>query len=269
MPNNIYYEDVKVIKKPLKERVKSILIFFCVILIGAGCFGISYFLSSALTVGNLGAFVVFGDTRVKMEGMAYYAVILGEYDDKEKAEQVALGSNIQGAGGYVWEEEDKYWVVGNIYANISDAKSVKENLKDSKYAIDIKEITLKKLNLNFDTYENEDMDIINNSFKIFDKIYNALYDYSVRFDKGEITNLAVSSGLSEWKGEVKGIIIDVQNLISKGDKTLGNVQTALIKSEELLDQTIIKSIDNSGTNYSLKYSVASIIRIKYELFNNL
>lgn len=268
MPNETYYSDIKIIKKPLKQRIKSILIFLCVILVGIGCYGVAYFLSSALTVGNLGAFVVFGDTKIKIKAKTYYAVTLGEYDDRLKAEQVALGANIQGAGGYIWED-DKYWVIGNVYSSMSDAEKVKENLKESKYSVDIKEITTQNLNLNMDMYEQENMNTINSAFEIFDSIYDSLYDYSVRFDKGEITNLAVSSGLSELKGKVKGIIIDVQNLLIKGDSVLSRVQSSLVMSDELLDQTIIKTMDNSGTNYSLKYSVASIVRIRYELFSKL
>lgn len=269
MPNNVYYDDIKVMKKPLKQRIKSIIIFLTIVCVGVGCWAVAYWLSSALTVGNLGAFVVFGDTKIKINSRSYYAITLGEYEDKMKAEQVALGSNIQGAGGFVWEDGEKFWVIGNVYSTQSDAEKVMENLKDSKYSVAIKVISMSKLNINMEMYNNEDMDIINNAFEIFDIIFDKLYDFSVRFDKGEITNLAVSSGLSELKGKVKGIIIDVQNLISKGDGVLSKVQTSLVKSDELLDQTIIKTIDNSGTNYSLKYSTTSVIRIKYELFEQL
>lgn len=269
MPKDIYYEDIKIIKKPLKSRIKSIIIFLCIIIVCVGCWAVAYIFSSALTVGNLGAFVVFGDTRIKVNAKSFYAITLGEYDDRLKAEQVALGSNIQGAGGYIWEEDNTYWVVGNIYSTQSDAEKVKENLKESKYSIAIKEISMPKININMDMYKNEDMNTINSAFEIIDKIYSVLYDYSVRFDKGEITNLAVSSGISELKGIVKSIIIDVQNLMNKGDSTLKEVQSALVKCDELLDQTIIKTIDNSGTNYSLKYSIACLVRIRYELFQAL
>lgn len=263
-----YYSDIKILKKNLKQRIKHILKIFLIFFIVACCFISASYLSTALTVGNLSALIVYGDTKLKVNESKLFAVVLGEYDSKDEAENVALGSTVQGASGYIWED-GKYWVVGNIYESLQDAQKVIENLRDSKYAATIKEIFFPKLIIDFSMYVNEDMYIINNAFDIFDKIYNTIYDYSIKYDKKEITHLAVSSYVSELRGEIKSIMVNVQNLINKSSSKLKQVQTALVKIDELLDQTIIKTIDNSSTNYSLKYAIASVVRIKYDLFTIL
>ncbi|MGN0961727.1 MAG: hypothetical protein ACI4PF_06005 [Christensenellales bacterium] len=263
-----YYDDIKIIKKPFKQRLKSFVIIFLLVLTLLGCFGIASTLSSALTVGKLGAFMVYGDTKLKIDSSKMYAVTLGEYSSMDEAEKVALGATIQGASGYVWVDEN-YFVMGNIYSSNDDALKVLDNLKTSNYKVAIKEIAFPKLTLDFSMYQNSDMGTIKQAMSTFDTIYNTLYNYSIKFDKGEITHLAVSSGLSETRGEVKATIINIQNLINKEAGVLSKVQSALIKSDELLDQAIIKTIDNSSTNYSLKYSISSIVRIKYDLFNEL
>ena len=265
MSKPVYYSDVKILRKPLKERIKNIFKFFLFFLIVACCFLSATYLSSALTVGNLGAFIVYGDTKITINEKKYYAVILGEYDNKDEAERIAIASTIQGASGYVWQDA-KYWVVGNIYLDNTDAEKVVENLSGSNYNVGVREIKIPKATLNFDMYENADMDAIHKSINIFDEIYALLYSASVKFDKKEINNLAISSEISSMRGEVKSLIVATQNLINKSSSHLMEIQTALIKLDELLDQTIIRTIDNSATSYSLKNSIASVVRIKWDLF---
>lgn len=268
MPKTLFYEDVKVVKKPIKKRLKAILKFFLFVVVVVGCFCGAGLMSRVLTVGNISSLVVFGDTRLKIKKSSLFAVTLGFYETRIDAEKVALGANIQGAGGYVWED-DGFAVVGNVYSSEADAESVITNLKDTKYKVDIKVIEFPELNLNFDMYDNSDMDIIRKSINIFDNSYARLYDYSIRYDKGEISHLAVSSGISEVRGEVKGSIVQIQNLINKSSSCLSIVQTSLIKLDEILDQAIIKTIDNSSTNHSLKYAITDIVRVKYDLFQQL
>ena len=268
MPKSVYYSDVKIIKKSLKERVKSVFKFFLFFFIVAGCFISATYLSSALTVGNLGAFIVYGDTKITINEKKYYAVILGEYESKEEADRVALASTIQGASGYVWQDST-YWVIGSVYSSRSDAEKVVGNLKESSYKSSIKEITTPKTTLNFDMYSNENMDIVNKAIEVFDDVYSQLYNSSIKFDKGETNNLAISSEISSTRGEVKTLIVSVQNLLNIATSDLKYVQKSLILLDELLDQTIIKTIDNSATSYSLKNSIASVIRIKWDLFVEL
>ncbi|MBQ7351642.1 MAG: hypothetical protein IJW59_02095 [Clostridia bacterium] len=268
MSKNLYYSDVKILKKPLKQRIKTCLNFLLILIVGVGCFLSASYLSSALTVGNLGAFIVYGDTKVKFKETSLYAVVLGEYSSKTEAEKVAITSAIQGASGYIWEDTS-YWVVGNIYNTIEDANKVIDNLKESNYKAVVKQIVFPSVVIDFDMYESSDMGVINKSFSIFDELRQLLYDYSIKFDKGEINHLAISSYLSSSRGEVKSIIIDVQNLINKAKSELNSVQEYLVKTDELLDELIIKTIDNSATGYSLKYAIASIARFKYELFVEL
>ena len=139
MSKQVYYDDVKIIKKPLNQRVKYVLKFFCVVLVIIMCFVGAGYLSKALTVGKLGAVIVYGGTTKKINEKVRYAVTLGESEDKSEAEKIALGASIQGASGYVWHG-DKYYVIGSIYSTRSDAESVLRNLQESKYNTDIVEI---------------------------------------------------------------------------------------------------------------------------------
>lgn len=269
MPNIMYYDDVKIIKKPLKQRVKSLLKIFLIIVIVIGCFLGATYLSSALTVGNLTSYIVYGGTSVKRDKKVMYAVTLGSYGSYDEAERVALGSTIQGASGFVWENDSKYYVIGNIYSSDNDAKKVLENISGTNYKTDIMEIGFSSLNLNFDMYDNSHMPTINKALKIFEDVYMELYDYSIKFDSGNISHLAVSSSISDLRGEVKGIIVGVQNLINKSNSSIAKVQEYLVGLDEVLDEAILKTIDNTATNYSLKNAIARVVRLEYEMVKSL
>lgn len=266
MPKICYYSDVKILKKPLKQRIKSLLKFFLFFLVIVGCFVCSTYLSSALTVGNLGAFVVYGGKEMKIAKSTLYAVTMGEYDTKDEAERVAMGVTVQGASGFIWEDE-KYFVIGNIYKSEGDANKVIDNIKGTNYNTSIKKIIFPALTLDFSMYETKDMGVINSAFDIIDEVYDSLYDYSIKYDKGEVNHLAVSSYISDIRGDVKECIINVQKLINKvSNSDVNNIQVALVKIDEILDQAIIKAIENTSTNYSLKYAISAVVRVKFETF---
>ncbi len=269
MSNLIYYDDVKIIKKPLKQRVKSFFKVFLFIMIVVGCFVGARYLSSALTVGNITSIIVYGDTAVKKSKSSLFAVTLGSYDTESEASKVALGSTIQGASGFVWKGSDKYYVVGSVYSSREDASKVIENLSGTNYSTDILEITFPKLNINFDMYNNSDMPTIDDGIDAFDDVYERLYNYSITYDKGDITHLAVSSGISEMRGEVKGTIVNLQNIINRSTSKATIMQKYLVKLDEVLDQAILKTIDNTSTNYSIKNAIVSVVRLKYEMYNEL
>ena len=178
MPNDVYYSDVKKMKKSLKIRIKNFFKFFLVVVVFVGCFFVAKYMSTALTVGNLGAYIVYGGTDIKISSTKMYAVTLGSYDDLKEADAVAIGSTIQGASGYVWYD-DKYYVIGNIYNNESDANKVIENLKDSKYSTNIKVIEFPKVAISLDCYDSKDMNVINKDIKFIDDVYASLYSYSI------------------------------------------------------------------------------------------
>ena len=190
-----------------------------------------------------------------------------EYDDYDSATSVGLGASVQGASGYVWES-GKYYVIGNIYASRSDAESVIDNLSESSYNVQIFEIKLKKIKISFGDMENKNVKIIKDSLSLYDDIYEALYDYSVKFDRKVYNNLAVCSYMTDLRGRVKSSISALQNISNQNEKIL-IIIGGLIKIDTILDQLILQTMENKGTNYQLKYGISSVVRIQYETYNKL
>lgn len=270
MSKIFYYDDVKILKRPFKAKFKKIFIFISCIIILIGTIFTSVFLSKALTIGNITTALIYGGQDVDIAKHQMYLVTLGKYSDYSEAEKVALGATIQGASGYIWNIDSIYYVIGNVYRNENDANSVKENLQSTNYSVDIVQLNFPKLDIAFDDFENKEVAKIKKGFEFIDDVYDSLYDYSIKFDKGEINNFAVCSNISSIRGECKVQISTIQNLlIDAKSEHLQKLINALTRIDEILNISILKTLDNSSTNYSLKNALVSIVYEKYDLYNSL
>ena len=158
-----------------------------------------------------------------------------------------------------------------MYENLAEAESVKNNLASTitNYSITIEEVHFPKINLSFDEYDNKDVLAIKESIQFFDKVYQEIYDFSIRFDKKEINNLAISSEISALRGKLKSYMNKIQLLLNNPNAKLIVLRDSLVELDELMDTSILRTIDNTGLNYYLKNFFVSIARIKYEMFNKL
>jgi hypothetical protein len=85
--------------------------------------------------------MLYGDKVLKVPESKSYAVTMGEYSSLEEGNKVGLGVMVQGGSGYVWEQENKFFVIGSIYNSLDDANSVINNIKNSNYQVNILEST--------------------------------------------------------------------------------------------------------------------------------
>ncbi len=267
MPKTYFYDDVKIIKKPFKSKFRAFLIFFGIVIILSASVVSGVYLSRVLMVGNISSVMVYGGSSISRNEKVYYAVTLGQYDSIDEATSVGLGANVQGASGYVWNS-GKYYVIGNIYNTRENAESVVANLQDTRYDVSILEIKLKKLKLSFADMENKQVKIIRDAIALYDEVYENLYDYSIKFDSKVYNNLAVCSYIANLRGRVKSSISAMQGLTSSDDRILC-ITGGLISIDSILDQLILQTIENRGTNYQLKYGISDVVHIQYETYNKL
>lgn len=268
MTKNFYYDDVKVIKKPFLKRIKPKIIFFIFLIFCGGIVTLGMFLSKSLAVGNISTIFVYGGTQIKCEEKEMYAISMGKYNKIADAEKVALGATVQGAGGYIWKEDDYYFVLGSVYADSDSADSVAKNLSGTNYDISVLKISMPKVSLNFDDLDNKSVSVLRDAICFFEKCYSKVYDYAIAFDKSEANNLGISSSLSGIRGDVKVYISTIQGL-NGGNSKIQEVINGLIRLDELLDQAIIKTIDNSSTSSYLKYTLCGIANIELNMRNAL
>ena len=57
----------------------------------------------------------------------------------------------------------------------------------------------------------------------------------------------------------------MQNLLKNHNDNLQKIQNSLILVDQLLNELIIKTIDNTATGYILKNAIVSVVKIRYDL----
>ena len=170
----------------------------------------------------------------------------------------------------MWEVNNKFLVVGNVYKTKSDAEAVLKNISGNNYNVSVMEIKYNKLTIKSDKLEDEQEAELLNAVKFLDDLYNSVYDYSIKFDKSEIVATVVSSELNTIKGELKvwASKLDAINSYAVTNQGLAIKNTFVTLIEEL-DACVLKVINGTSVNKDLKYLVTSVAVEKYNLYNNL
>ena len=125
----------------------------------------------------------------------WYAIQLGAYSNEESALKTAQAYISRGAAGFVWND-DKYRVMAAAYPNETDARAVREQLREKhslesySYLIEFPSITLRL------SGAQGQLDIVKAAFEHLFALTNDLYQISCALDRQEITASEVSKKLN-------------------------------------------------------------------------
>jgi hypothetical protein len=139
-----------------------------------------------------------------------YAVELNNFDNIQQANDTSEGYKEQLAAGYVLNDNGTYRILASMYQTRSNAESVVENLKENDINGAIIPIKLPALYLNL-TLNKEEVDKVKQIMKTWYDAYVALYDLSVKLDKGEITVEQSQVELEQLKSNFETIINEFYN----------------------------------------------------------
>lgn len=262
-------KDIKLIKRK-KPKLQRLKVFTFLAL----CLGLVIVMPDAisgfLTLGSFSLLGMFNQTNVVVKEYTLYSVNMDKFTNYTEAESMASFVSMQGAAAFVWQQDKEYLIIGNVYASKKEAESVKTNLLVTNPNVFISEINFKKVNLKYEDYSKEQRKIVKNSLNYLTEIGDLLYDYLIKLDKKEITPTTASSYVNAIKSECRiiGTNLDVINSTAIYENTV-NIKNAYVKVEDILDELVLKLITNLNINHIIKFSYANILRIKYDLFNNM
>lgn len=222
--------------------------------------------SSALTIGSF-SFGLFKNGNFNIKDSSLYAVTMGESDDKFKAYNIAGGASVLGAGGYVWYENDTYYVIANIYKNKSDAEKIADNISTSNYTVSVKEIKLNGVSANIDGLEKSDKKIIYSAINRLHSLYEEIYDLSNNIDTKTITHIQASSMVNNYKSNCKVLDGSLTEIMAKNNNaTISNLHTTYIYVIEILDNLVYKLLETDQATSIIKNSESEIV---YRMYNFL
>lgn len=262
-----YGKEIMYIKKKGKFR-KKIKIFFYVIFvtITSLCFGNIF---ASVSEGTLGSHILGQRDKVKVSGTIYYGLNMGTYlniDDAKSTSNVVIQA---GGGGFIWQDGDNYIVLGSVYKNEKDCTTVIENIAQ-QYKASVYEIKLKKCKFVVQDITRSERNLIGESVEFCNEVYEKLYDLSIDYDTGKLSNIAVSASVNSLKSEVSGKKVEVFNLCTKyNHKSLNDILTTYVAIEDILELLVNQMLTVENNQHLVRYAFMEVLCNCNKLRNNL
>ncbi len=262
-----YGKEVMYIKKKGKFRKKIKVIFYLVFVsIVAVSFGSVF---ASVSDGTLGAHILGQRDKVKVGGITYYGLNMGEYDNIDDAKQTANVVIQAGGGGYVWNSENKYIVLGSVYKTEKDCTTVVDNIS-KQYKASVYEIKLKKCKFVVEDITRGERKDIEDAVEFCNKVYERLYDLSIDYDTGKLSNIAVSASANTMKSEVATFKSNIFNLYTKyNNKNLNHIHNTFLFIEDTLELLVNQMLTVENNQHLVKYAFMEVLDSCYKLRNYL
>ncbi len=243
--------------KKIKHKEKSSkLIKFLVI---ALTLGILYFTSSLIInysdVLNVNIFSA--ETKL-LENSYYYGVYTKMGSSKEDILKECTTISAKGGAGYLWQYEDYYYAIANIYPEKALAESVAEKNSDNGLPYSVLEIIVPPLSIS-SSLPTKEKELIDDNINFFMNTYDYLYELSLSHDSKELTFYDCTTSLKNFQTENENSI----NSLIDGEVTTSSVKLAYMKiyiTNAIGKISLLESSSTPNTFSSMiKYEMVSLI----------
>ena len=242
-------------KNKTRSSNKLFVIFvsiFCIML----CISFAELFSSLITTSGMSNIK---DSEIKQNSFTLYAISLYSTETEALAKENAVLARRHGGAGFIWQGEDKFYVLASCYENNSDATKVKENLQTGGTTCEVIELKFDALAIS-STVTGQEKTALEQSLQCYKNLYKQLYDLSVSIDTNLLTEIQAKVSLSDITSNFSKIQSNFNALLnSKLTASILEVKLSLENVEEILES--LEQFSSSETPYTsmVKYSYFNIL----------
>lgn len=219
------------------KKSKFFSLFFMLISF-ALCISLAGVFSSLITVGGFSN-ITSGDA--KSSGFVVYAVSLYKTQTKAQAREMSEVTMRKNGAGYIYQDDEAFYVFASCYENKADAEKVVSNLKENEVSSSIKDLQFNEILLKSKMTEQEKTVLIK-ALSSFKNLYKKLYDLSVSIDTKLLTEIQAKVLLND--------IISEQNKVQTNFETIFNSKLTSTLLEIKLSLSNISNILNNLADFS-------------------
>lgn len=219
------------------KKTKFFSIFFMIISF-ALCISLAGVFSSLITVGGFSN-ITSGDA--KSSGFVVYAVSLYKTQTKAQAREMSEIAMHKNGAGYIYQDDEAFYVFASCYENKADAEKVVSNLKENEISSSIKDLQFNEILLKSKMTEQEKTVLIK-ALSSFKNLYKKLYDLSVSIDTKLLTEIQAKVLLND--------IISEQSKVQTNFETIFNSKLTSTLLEIKLSLSNISNILNNLADFS-------------------
>lgn len=237
------------------------------------CFGILLCISLTSIFFSISSSKKSADSTSSLSSMDYNIFFLSQNNCQNEEEAKVLGKDIMinNDAGYVWEENENFYIISSAYENENDSTLMKNKLeKDGKFAEIIK-VSFPAIKI-ASTYSNKERDIITSALNSFHDAYSLLYDTSISLDNNLINETNASLNINSTISKFNATKDNFDTLFQKNDIEFINIiKKHLINAKTSLNNLFEKKYITSTQTYSslIKYTYCNLLEINFDLIGHI
>lgn len=202
-------------------------------------------------------------TTISTQNQIVYALSTRKSPLKSDIEnQVSLLQSQNGAG-FVFEQNEYFFLIASIYENVNDAELVKNNLKTNGVSSEILTISLKKQTIEGNFSADEKM-LLNEALNANFETFKSLYDTAISLDTGVFDKAKAKLSCSEIYSKLIATKTKLESVFDK-NKQIDDLKKELDEACEILSELICENFESQNQTYSslIKLSYCKILPIAY------
>ncbi|MBR4408086.1 MAG: hypothetical protein IKT27_07195 [Clostridia bacterium] len=240
--------------------IVSLLVCFCLSLTLADLF------SNVITIKAFNNI----STTGKQTGYNFYAISLFDASSESTAKEQVANVIKQGGAGFVWQKENKFYVLASAYLEENDAKMVKSNLEENGTSASVVKIHIPEIAIS-GTFSSLENTTLNSALKCFKTTYEKLYDTSVSLDTNLKTESESKLEVNEIKNDISKIEVAFSSVFdSKLTTNLLQIKIAITSLLTYLeDLTKFESNGAQPFSYKIKNIYLQSLYLNYTLCKDM
>ncbi len=200
-------------------------------------------------------------TAVKANAFEVHILSLGKSQNEKAAASLADDYKKMGAGGYVWQVGDYFYVASSAYINKNDASLVQNNLKNSEIESEIVSVKFPAFTIG-GSFESEEKKVLQKVLNLPFNAYSNLYDIAISLDTAVYNEVSAKLAVNAVHSQISSVVTDFETLFAGSDNDV------LLKIEKMLKNILSSSNSLIGLLKDEQQTYSSLIKYHYLSFLN-
>ena len=195
-------------------------------------------------------------TSLTSNSLTIYAISFDKSLTQAGGESLAIDYRKIGAGGYVWQEENYYYILSSAYVNENDAILVQNSVKQNhNIETSIIKLNIPSFNLNV-TIDSDEKKALQKALNLYENVYKQLFDIAISLDTNVYNEISARLVLNNIFSNANTIVADYKIFFEDVESL-----NTLTKYLEELILTLQKLC--SGITISTNQTMSSLIKYRY------
>lgn len=202
------------------------------------------------------------------KSFSIYFVAVAKSQIKSEACTLAKDKIAENNAGYVWENENYYYVINSAYENKNDAELVGLNLSQKNIKNDIFKVDFSSISIDSPISSKEATSILNASLDVFLSCYRSLFDISVSLDNNVYDYTKTMFEINRVNAQTDEIMKNYNLIFSEIEiPSLESLSLALSKLNETTSHLSQIGEKNNELLSQIRYSYCEVLEIYYDFLN--